>query len=173
MVTRTKIEVLESTSTAAAMRLLWSLRGLLAIASFAGKYIYCSFISSRIFFFRNESVSELNQLTFAKLTGKLTRLLEDSVSLLLHQWSHPCICTSVSFITLAPPQVKTQKERQKFLQSSSSILVLFLFFVLLKTAIFLMQFPILVSKLSLLHILNMKRNIPVRTRTHFQESAKY
>ena len=57
MVTRTKIEALESTSTAAAMRLLWILRGLLAIASLAGKHIYCSFISSRIFFVSDLRVS--------------------------------------------------------------------------------------------------------------------
>ena len=57
MVTRTKIEALESTSTAAAMRLLWSLRGLLAIASLAGKYIYCSFISNRIVFVSDLRVS--------------------------------------------------------------------------------------------------------------------
>lgn len=57
MVTRTKIEALESTSTTAAMRLLWSLHGLLAIASLAGKYIYCSFISSKIFFVSDLRVS--------------------------------------------------------------------------------------------------------------------
>lgn len=80
MVTRTKIEALESTSTAAAMRLLWSLRGLLAIASLAGKYIYSSLSVAEFFCIRFESFSELNQLNFAKLTGKLTRLLEDFVS---------------------------------------------------------------------------------------------
>ena len=78
------------------------------------------------------------------------------------------------FIALTTLQVKTQKEIQKSMQSSASILVLFLLFTLLKTAIFVMQFLILVSKLSrLLHILNMTRNVPVRTKTHFQESKYY
>ena len=81
---------------------------------------------------------------------------------------------SQSFVALIPLQVKTQKEIQKSLQSSASILVLFLLFALLKTAIFLMEFAILVSKLSrLLHILNMTRNVLVRTKTHFQESKYY
>lgn len=56
------------------------------------------------------------------------------------------------------------------MQFSASILVLFLLFALLKTAIFLMQFPI---SYRLLHILNMTRNVPVRTKTHFQESKYY